>query len=54
MKGDMELYSKYSHMITEIIQESNRSGERVSMSFIWYYGMDKFYGSYKWTTELSK
>jgi DNA polymerase-4 len=55
MKGDMELYSKYSHTITEIIQEKAPVVEKASIDefYLDITGMDKFYGSYKWTTELA-
>ncbi|MGQ7944168.1 DNA polymerase IV [Flavobacterium sp. WC2509] len=56
MKGDMELYSKLSHTITEIIQENAPVVEKASIDefYLDITGMDKFYGSYKWTNELAK
>jgi DNA polymerase-4 len=56
MKGDMELYSKFSHTITEIIQEKAPVVEKASIDefYLDITGMDKFYGSYKWTDELAK
>ncbi|MBF4473045.1 DNA polymerase IV [Flavobacterium sp. HJJ] len=56
MKGDMELYSKLSHTITEIIQENAPVVEKASIDefYLDITGMDKFYGSYKWTDELAK
>jgi DNA polymerase-4 len=56
MKGDMELYSKFSHTITEIIQEKAPIVEKASIDefYLDITGMDKFYGSYKWTDELAK
>jgi DNA polymerase-4 len=56
MKGDMELYSKYSHTITEIIQEKAPVVEKASIDefYLDITGMDKFYGSYKWTDELAR
>jgi DNA polymerase-4 len=56
MKGDMELYSKYSHTITEIIQEKAPVVEKASIDefYLDITGMDKFYGSYKWTNELAQ
>jgi DNA polymerase-4 len=55
MKGDMELYSKLSHTITEIIQENAPIVEKASIDefYLDITGMDKFYGSYKWTNELA-
>ena len=56
LKGDMELYSKFSHTITEIIQEKAPIVEKASIDefYLDITGMDKFYGSYKWTDELAK
>jgi len=55
MKGDMELYSRLSHDITEIIQEKAPVVEKASIDefYLDITGMDKFYGSYKWTNELA-
>lgn len=56
MKGDMELYSKLSHTITEIIQEKAPVVEKASIDefYLDITGMDKFYGSYMWTNELAQ
>ncbi|MBK0368274.1 DNA polymerase IV [Flavobacterium agrisoli] len=56
LKGDMELYSKFSHTITEIIQEKAPVVEKASIDefYLDITGMDKFYGSYKWTDELAR
>lgn len=56
MKGDMELYSKLSHNITEIIQEKAPVVEKASIDefYLDITGMDKFYGNYKWTNELAQ
>lgn len=56
LKGDMELYSKLSHEITEIIQEKSPVVEKASIDefYLDITGMDKFYGSYKWTNELAQ
>lgn len=56
MKGDMELYSQFSHTITEIIQENAPIVEKASIDefYLDITGMDKFYGSYKWTNELAQ
>jgi DNA polymerase-4 len=56
MKGDMELYSKLSHDITEIIQENSPVVEKASIDefYLDITGMDKFYGSYKWTNDLAQ
>ncbi|MDI5950305.1 DNA polymerase IV [Flavobacterium yafengii] len=56
MKGDMELYSKLSHDVTEVIQEKAPIVEKASIDefYLDITGMDKFYGSYKWTNELAQ
>ena len=56
MKGDMELYSQFSHTITDIIQEKAPVVEKASIDefYLDITGMDKFHGSYKWTTELAQ
>jgi len=56
MKGDMELYSRLSHDITEIIQEKAPIVEKASIDefYLDITGMDKFHGSYKWTNELGQ
>jgi DNA polymerase-4 len=55
MKGDMELYSKLSHEVTEVIQVNAPVVEKASIDefYLDITGMDKFYGSYKWTNELA-
>lgn len=56
IKGDMELYSRLSHDVTEIIQEKAPVVEKASIDefYLDITGMDKFYGSYKWTNELAQ
>ena len=56
IRGDMELYSKYSHMVTEIIAEKAPLFEKASIDehYIDITGMDRFFGSLKWTQELRK
>jgi DNA polymerase-4 len=56
MKGDMELYSKLSHEVTEIIQVNAPVVEKASIDefYLDITGIDKFYGSYKWTDELAQ
>ncbi|REC79464.1 DNA polymerase IV [Chryseobacterium elymi] len=54
VKGDMELYSKMSHTVTEVIEESAPLMEKASIDefYLDLTGMDKFFGAYKWTNEL--
>lgn len=54
IKGDMELYSKYSHIITDIIADSAPVYEKSSIDehYIDITGMDRFFGCQKWTHQL--
>ena len=54
VKGDMELFSKKSHEVTQIIEEKSPLAEKASIDefYLDLTGMDKFYGCYKWTNEL--
>ncbi len=54
VRGDMELYSKYSRTVTEIIAESAPVYEKASIDehYIDITGMDRFFGSMKWVHEL--
>lgn len=54
IKGDMEMYSKLSHTVTEIIEEKAPITEKASIDehYLDISGMDKFFGAYKWTEEL--
>jgi DNA polymerase-4 len=54
VRGDMEVYSKYSSMVTDIIHEDAPLYEKASIDehYIDITGMDRFFGSLKWTTEL--
>ena len=56
IKGDMELYSKLSHQVTEVIQEQAPIMEKASIDefYLDITGMDRFYGCYQWTDALSK
>ncbi|MFL9831668.1 DNA polymerase IV [Flavobacterium sp. ST-87] len=55
IKGDMELYSQFSHTITEIIQQNAPVVEKASIDefYLDISGMDQFYGCYKWANELA-
>jgi len=54
IRGDMELYSKYSHLVTEIIAEKAPVYEKASIDehFLDITGIDRFFGSLKWSHEL--
>ncbi len=54
IRGDMELYSKYSHLVTDVISERAPLYEKASVDefYIDITGMDRFFGCLKWTHEL--
>lgn len=53
-QGDFESYSKYSRMVTDVIAENTPLFEQASIDefYIDMTGMDKFFGSLKYTNEL--
>jgi len=56
IRGDMELYSRYSHLVTDIIAERSPVYEKASIDehYIDITGMDRFFGLLKWTQDLRK
>jgi DNA polymerase-4 len=54
--GDMDLYSRYSEMVTEVIAEKVPLFEKASIDehYLDMTGMDRFYGTLQWTRELRK
>ncbi|MFH2094420.1 MAG: DNA polymerase IV [Bacteroidota bacterium] len=54
IRGDMEQYSKYSMLVTQIIEEKAPVFEKTSIDefYIDVTGMDRFFGCLKWTREL--
>jgi DNA polymerase-4 len=54
VRGDHEQYSYYSHIITDIIRERVPLYEKTSIDefYIDLTGMDKFFGCFKYATEL--
>ncbi len=54
IRGDIEVYSKYSKMVTDIIAEKAPVYEKVSIDehYIDITGMDRFFGCLEWTKEL--
>ncbi|MFN5324014.1 MAG: DNA polymerase IV [Bacteroidota bacterium] len=54
VRGDMEVYSQYSNMVTDIIDDAAPLYEKASIDehYIDVTGMDRFHGTLKWTTEL--
>ena len=54
IRGDMDQYSKYSRLVTDIIADSAPVYEKASIDehYLDISGMDKFFGSMKWSQEL--
>ncbi len=54
IKGDMDLYSKYSRIVTEIIAESAPVYEKASIDehYIDLTGLERFFGCIKWSHQL--
>lgn len=54
IRGDMELYTRYSRMVTDIIAEKAPVYEKTSVDehYIDLTGMDRFHGCRKWSHEL--
>jgi len=54
IRGDMESYSNYSNMVTDIIAERSPLYEKSSIDehYVDITGMDRFYGCYNWSHEL--
>lgn len=54
IRGNSSIYTKYSHMVTEIIKEKVPVFEKASVDEFYadLTGMDKFFGCYKYATEL--
>jgi DNA polymerase-4 len=54
ISGDMEAYSQNSHEVTEIIADAAPMFEKSSIDefYIDASGMDRYFGAFKWATEL--
>lgn len=54
IRGDMDQYSKYSRLVTEVIADQAPLYEKASIDehYLDISGMDRFFGSYQWTKEL--
>jgi DNA polymerase-4 len=54
LRGDMDSYSYYSNMVTEVIAEDAPVYEKASIDefYLDLTGMDRFFGCYKWSREL--
>lgn len=56
VRGDMEAYSKYSRLVTDIIQDAVPLVEKSSIDefYVDLTGMDKYFGCWKFTEELKR
>ena len=54
IRGDMEAYSKYSRLVSDVIAEKAPLYEKASIDehYLDITGMDRFFGSLKWSKEL--
>lgn len=54
IRGDMDTYSRYSQLVTQVIADRAPVYEKASIDehYLDISGMDKFFGSYKWSHEL--
>lgn len=54
ISGDMEAYSQYSGMVTEIIRDQSPLFEKASIDefYVDLTGMERFFGAYKWAGDL--
>lgn len=54
LRGDMDSYSKYSGLVTDIIADSAPTYEKASIDefYLDLTGMDKHFGCFKWSSEL--
>lgn len=54
IRGDMDLYSRYSNVVTDVIAEAAPVYEKASVDehYLDITGMDRFFGCHKWTREL--
>lgn len=54
VRGDMDSYSKYSQLVTDVIAHESPIYEKASIDefYLDLSGMDKHFGCYKWSLEL--
>lgn len=54
LRGDMDAYSKYSGLVTDIIEAQAPVFEKASIDefYLDLTGMDRYFGCYKWSGEL--
>jgi DNA polymerase-4 len=56
ISGDMEAYTKFSQMVTEIIRQESPLFEKASIDefYIDVTGLDMFFGAFRWARELRR
>ncbi|HET8573935.1 MAG TPA: DNA polymerase IV [Edaphocola sp.] len=56
IRGDYDRYSRFSRMVTEIIEDRTPVVEKASIDehYLDISGMDRFFGCWKWTQELRR
>lgn len=54
VRGDMERYSRYSALVTEVVEEEAPLYEKASIDefYLDLTGMDRYFGCWKWSQEL--
>lgn len=54
LRGDMDSYSKYSSLVTDVIADDAPLYEKASIDefYLDISGMDRYFGCYQWSTEL--
>lgn len=54
LRGDMEAYSRYSRLVTEVIADQSPGFEKASIDefYIDLSGMDRYVGCWRWSQEL--
>jgi len=56
LRGDMDSYTHYSRLVSEVIEEDAPLYEKASIDefYLDLTGMDRYFGCYKWSLELRK
>lgn len=56
IRGDFDAYSRYSDLVTDLVQEKAPLLEKASVDefYIDFTGMDRFMGCYQWALEMRK
>jgi DNA polymerase-4 len=54
IQGDMELYSRYSQLVTDVVRDSVPLYEKASIDefYLDLSGMDRYFGTWRWMVEL--